>query len=86
MATQTISFTITGTLTDLNQALDDFVYELGYQDNINGQSNPESKLDFFKRMIREYARDIIKIHRAKLAVTPARIAAMAEVDSELSFT
>lgn len=87
MATQVISFTITGTQANLTAALDSFVYQHNYQDTLaNGDPNPESKLDFFKRKVREFAKDSIKAYNIRTSADTAKATAAAAVDANLGFT
>ena len=46
------------------QDLDDFCSGLRYQETINNKPNPETKTDFFKRKMNEYAKDVVVSFRA----------------------
>lgn len=66
MPKYTIAFDLT------NQDLDDFCLTQGYQDIINDAPNPETKDDFFQRLVKEFPGQLIKSYRAMKAADAAR--------------
>jgi hypothetical protein len=76
MALITISFN--GTQADL----DDFCLEHRYQATIDGVSNPESKVQFFQRVIKEYVWGSVKTQRANRVGNEAR---QAELNKDVNF-
>lgn len=63
-----ISVSFNGTSNDLN----DFCSALQYQATINGQANPETKVEFFQRKIKEYVWTVVRSYRINKAGVDAR--------------
>ena len=67
-----ISTSFNGTTQDL----DDFCSGLNYQETIDGKPNPETKTDFFKKKLKEYAKEVVVSFRANRDAETSRKNAM----------
>lgn len=78
----------------LSRVIDGVAYANGYEDTIDSGNqlqpelvpNPESKVDFARRMIREYIKHCVQTHEVKKAAEEAQEIAFAAVENEVTIT
>lgn len=56
--------------------------QLGYQETINGVPNPETRKQYFKSQMVEFARNLYRANKANQAAEDARRAAIIAADAE----
>lgn len=61
--------------------IDGIAYQHGYQDEIDGEANPETKGEFVKRMVIRWVKENVKAYEANKAAIEARDAAIANADA-----
>lgn len=81
--------TITVPDAQIQRLLTAFKGAYGYEDFLPGATpipNPETPVQFTRRMIRVYMMDVLRAFEATQAAEAARLAAAAAVDSEVTMT
>jgi len=76
----TIDITISTGSTSLARIRDGFALGQGYQEIINGSSNPETKTQFLERKIKEFIKQSVKAGEVNSAVDTARGTASNDAD------
>lgn len=76
-----VTFTIPNEI--VTRVLDGVAYANGYQDEIDGQPNPESKADFAKRMICVYVKQCVVTYESGQSAQDAGEAARLAAESEI---
>lgn len=79
-----VTFTIPNEI--VTRVLDGIAYANGYQDEIDGQPNPESKPDFARRMIRTYMKQCVVSYEARVAGEAAADAARQAAEGEIEIS
>lgn len=84
MADQT--FTITIPEAQTSRVVDGIVYQHGYQDQIEGEDNPQSKKSFIKEKLIAWVKSNVRSWEANRDADTARESAISDVDENVSIT
>lgn len=86
MAEKTITIEITGDEAVIVPALDAFVKQYGWTEEIDGKPNPETKEVKARAILRQFMIEVIKAYNIKQAEKLAREQAGSQTDSALDLT
>ncbi len=70
----------------VTRVIEGIAYQHGYQDEIEGEDNPQSKGSFAKEKLLEWAKANVKAWEATQAANTARDAAIEDVDTDINLT
>lgn len=77
-----ITFTVPDNISQ--RVLDAVCYYNGYQNTIDAQPNPQTKLNFFKQKTREYWKACVREYEAQTAMESARVTAVSSVETDIN--
>lgn len=80
------AITITIPDAQVTRVRDAFATAYNYQAAINGAPNPESRLQFLQRKLREHILDVVRSQESQAAGEVARKAQADKVDSEITLS